>query len=119
MQKWPSLVLVPKDAQCSETHETIIFRIFYIFSFNEIFIESFWVFFSAKNGDEKLSFAPISFKLGSAYVWKVSMKIKNIFVGQGLSVISQYILCCLSYIEMSKLVRKYEAEIFISARLEF
>ena len=37
-------VLVPKDAQCSETHTETILRFFKIFSFNEILIIHFWDF---------------------------------------------------------------------------
>ena len=58
------------------------------FSFNKMFILSFWDlrFYEIKNIDEKLSFAPIAFKLGSAYVSEDSKKknsqkknVENIF----------------------------------------
>ena len=41
-QKSLYFVFVPKDAQCSETYAKIFFRFFLIFSFNKIFILSFW-----------------------------------------------------------------------------
>ena len=50
---------------------------FYIFSFHKIFISSFWDFSTIKC-DEKTSFDPISFKLGSAYVSEDSKKTKKI-----------------------------------------
>ena len=58
-----------------------IFRFIWNFSFNKILISSFWDLkeFSTKVFDEKLSCAPISFKLESAYVSEDSnnMKKKN------------------------------------------
>ena len=52
--------LVVKGAQCSETYAKIIYS-------NKIFILGF---------DEKCSFTPISFKLGTAYVSENSNKTK-------------------------------------------
>ena len=70
--KVAQLFLVPKDAQCSETYAKQFSDSFFLF--NKIFIISFWdeIFL-----EKKISFAPISFKLRSAYISEDSKKTKK------------------------------------------
>ena len=58
-----------KNAQCSETCAKTIFR-FFAQNFN-------FKFLRRRFFNEKCSFAPISFKLGSAFLWEDSKKMKK------------------------------------------
>ena len=58
--------LVQKDVQCSETYAKKKSDFYLILVFNKFLIFNFWLIFQTKFFYEKLSFAPISFKLRSA-----------------------------------------------------
>ena len=72
--------LVPKDVHCSKTYAKPIFIFFCIFSFNKIFILSFWHGdFSTKNSDNKFSFTPILINIFLDTFQKILMKRGKLF----------------------------------------